>query len=374
MEEDGWPRKKVLSKLEDFSTMDRHFTEGSIFGSMCTRPHDLALHAHAMFLESNLGNRGLYPGTAEMEKELVEDVGTLLHLSDPAGQVVSGGTESNIIALWASREKTNRKRVLLPASAHFSFIKACQMLKMEPVVVPLDEEYVMDLDSLEGALEEELPACIVTVAGATETGYWDPIDKVGAMIRGKDVPLHVDAAFGGFVLPFIDDPPEFDFAIPEVTSITIDPHKMGMGTIPSGMIIYRQDSFLSGIRSQSPYLTQRTHYSVTGTKGSAGVASAYSAVKSLGRRGYARVVKRCMEMTDYAIVKAENIGISPSLPPKINVLVLDVEEPEELYQKLMGEGLFASVSKNPPGLRLVIMPHVDRSSLDRFFSAVEGVL
>ena len=66
---------------------------------MCTVPHPVAVKAHGMFMETNLGDPGLLPGTASLERLLIERFGTLFHMTDAGGYATSGGTESNIQAL-----------------------------------------------------------------------------------------------------------------------------------------------------------------------------------------------------------------------------------------------------------------------------------
>ncbi len=79
-------------KQED---LDHNF----ILSSMCTLPHEVAVRAHCMFMETNLGDPGLFPGTAALERLLIERFGTLFHLPEAGGYATSGGTESNIQAL-----------------------------------------------------------------------------------------------------------------------------------------------------------------------------------------------------------------------------------------------------------------------------------
>ena len=97
---------------------------------MCTRPHPIAQKAYRMFLNSNLGDPGLFPGTARLEKEVIEQLATLLHGKNCKGFLVSGGTEANLMALLAARNMAGvtEPEVVLPESAHFSFTKICSLL------------------------------------------------------------------------------------------------------------------------------------------------------------------------------------------------------------------------------------------------------
>ena len=218
----GASREVIDAELASASAEDLHFDDGRIFSSMCARPLDIATEAHVRFIEANLGNAGLYPGTQRLEKEVVRAIGGILHHEGAGGSIVSGGTEANITALWIARNVTRRKKVVFPKSAHFSFHKACDILGLEPCMVSLDDNFITDLDEVKRVVSDDVCA-VVGIAGTTELGAVDDIEGLGAYLPDGAL-LHVDAAFGGFVLPFLDNKPKFDFEVPEVSTMTIDPH------------------------------------------------------------------------------------------------------------------------------------------------------
>jgi tyrosine decarboxylase/aspartate 1-decarboxylase len=366
--------KEILKILEDAKREDFNFSDGRVLGSMCTRPLDIAQVAHGMFLEANLGNPGLYPGTKKLENEVIRMQGELLHAPDAAGHVVGGGTESNITALWMARNMSKKKEVVFPKSAHFSIIKACDILDMKPVMVDLDDNYRMDVDTAAKRIGDDT-AAVVGIAGTTELGVIDPIRELGEI--SNDVFFHVDAAFGGYVIPFLKDLgydiPEFDFNVPRVSTMSIDAHKMGMATIPSGSILMRSKKYLEKIVFKSPYLTKEDQTSLLGTRCSAGAVSAYAAMKFLGREGYKKIVRDCMDVTDHAIRKSAGIGLEPVVKPLMNIVNLKLRNPAEVYKALDGLDWKTSTSKNPPALRLVIMPHVTKNIIDEFLDDLEKV-
>ena len=133
MQPKGLSEKTVLAELKKIHNLDQHYADGRILCSMCTTPHPLAKKAYQMFFESNLGDSGLFPGSTQIEKEVVHELATLLQGENAAGFVVSGGTEANLMALLAARNmaKVNQPEVVLPKSVHFSFTKICNLLKFE---------------------------------------------------------------------------------------------------------------------------------------------------------------------------------------------------------------------------------------------------
>ncbi len=379
MWERGIEEEKVLAELEVASSHDLQFSDGRIMGSMCTLPRPVSLKAHMDFIESNLGNAGLYPGTKALETEIIEQLGQLMNGRNISGHIVNGGTESNIMALWIARNMTGKKEVVFPKSAHFSFMKACDLLAMTPIEVPLDENFTIDLDKARWAISDKT-AIVIGMAGTTELGLIDPIRELADFIPSNTF-FHIDAAFGGFVIPFLNDMgyslPDFDFSIPEVSSMTIDPHKMGMSTMPSGAFLVRHPEHAEKIATRAPYLTLLNQTTLSGTRCSAAVASTYAAMRSLGRSGYRQIVRDCMEVTHYAAARAVEMGLELVTEPVMNVLGIylpEGKEPAAVQATLKKKNWMVSVAENPKCLRLVIMPHVKKENIDSLFIDLGDVL
>jgi tyrosine decarboxylase/aspartate 1-decarboxylase len=374
----GEPREKIMADLEAALAIDYGFSDGRVLSSMCTKPLDLAKEAHAMFIESNLGNAGLYPGTLSLEKQVIDELSGLLGGSGKiAGGIVSGGTEANITALWIARNVTHRKKVVFPKSVHFSFHKACDILGMVPVVVDLNEDYTVDIDLAARMMDKDV-AAVVGIAGTTELGVVDDIGALAGIVP-EGVFLHVDAAFGGFVLPFLRELghkiPNFDFSVGGVTSISADPHKMGMSTVPSGALLVRDREWFRTIHKDAPYLDTLGQLSaLSGTRCSAAVAATYATMRSLGREGYTRIVSDCMDVTAHALARARKMGLEPVIEPVMNILCLRVADPKGMQEALDRRGWKVSVARNPPSLRLVVMPHVTKQMVDSMFADMEEIL
>ena len=376
MREKGMGLPELVEELLKYHRMDEHFSKGRILGSMCTEPHPVARAAHMLFIEANLGNPRLYRGTASMEKEVIGDLGRLMGLDEPAGYILSGGTEANITALYLAKKKTGGRYVVYPKSAHFSIQKAIKLLDLKPLPVELTEEYVMDVDHLRKRLEEVSPgrlAAAVAVAGSTELGTVDPVDEISSALP-PGVPLHVDAAFGGFVLPFLPFRGKYNFEVDGVTSMTVDPHKMGLSTIPSGALLIRGFEDLKRIAVSSPYLTEPFAYTLAGTRASAAVAATWAVMNHLGREGYGRVVEECMENTRFLDRGMTELGFPHIIEPVINVLASGTADPEGLQKRLEDAGWYVSKVCKPPALRFVLMPHVKRRHLEEFLKDFEALI
>ncbi len=359
-------REKGCSREELFSFLARRREEdleyGRILSSMCTMPHPVALEAEALFAGTNLGDPGLFPGTAGVERLLVERLGELLHHEGACGYATSGGTESNIQILRMARGLAEVKdpNVVVPESAHFSFEKACDLLSMEIRTVPLDGDLRMDAEAAEERIDRNT-VCLVGIAGTTEYGMVDPIRALSDIAVDRGVFLHVDAAFGGLVIPFLENPPPFDFSLPGVSSVSVDPHKMGMSPIPAGVLLVREKGMLAPLSVATPYLTVKKVYTLTGTRPGGPVAGAFAVLEYLGREGMRSVVRGCMANTARLIEGLGTFGIPKAVTPDLNVATFVCNGVPPGWQ----------VSRTRKGhLRIVCMPHVSRDRVESFIAAM----
>ncbi len=363
----------VLRELEEFRRRDIPYSR--VLSSMCTEPHPIAVEAHKMFINTNLGDPGIFRGTMELERKLIAMLGELLHNKNAAGYICSGGTEANIQAIRAARN-VQRKRnpnIVVPVTAHFSFEKIGDILGVEVRRAACDEEYRADVSEMERLIDDSTVA-IVGIAGTTELGQIDPIVELAKLAEEKQIELHVDAAFGGLVIPFMDDPYPFDFQNAGVSSITIDPHKMGMATIPAGGILFRDESYLKSLEVETPYLTSKTQYTLTGTRPGTGVASAYAVLKHLGYEGMRRIVAECMKNTRAIVEEMRGLGFEPVIEPVMNVVAFATEKAEKLKEELYRRGWVISTMRNPRAIRFVIMPHVTEEVIKEFVGVMRSVI
>jgi len=378
----GLPQKVILKELESKLKKDFTFKSGRIIGSMCTEPHPFARKLYVRYLEKNLGDSGLCPGVAELEKEAVKMIGALFSNPEVSGHIVTGGTEANILAMWAAKKLSNneRREVIVPASAHCSFDKAADILGLKVVKVGLNSNFQVDVSAVKDALNSKTLA-IVGVAGTTDLGVVDPIDELSKIALENKIYLHVDAAFGGFVLPFLRElsynVPNFDFALPGVCSITVDPHKMGLAPIPAGGILFRNEEIRKAIAWKIPYLAggETEQATLTGTRSGASVIAVWALLKHLGMEGYKKIVQRCMRLTWKLVEEIRGIeGLDIVTKPTMNVVGLksEVFDIRQLARELRHRGWAISVF--PKHIRIVVMPHLRKEHVKSFIEDLREVV
>jgi tyrosine decarboxylase/aspartate 1-decarboxylase len=217
---------------------------------------------------------------------------------------------------------------------------------------------------------------IVGIAGTTEFGQIDPIRALSELALERDLFLLVDAAFGGFVIPFLDKNYEFDFSLDGVSAITIDPHKMALSTLGSGCLLFREESYLDELVVATPYLTTKRQCSLTGTRSGASAAATYAVLKHLGKEGLKGIVDECMRLTRLLMKGTKRLGIFPVIEPVMNVVTLSLPEAEvnRVANALEERRWRVSVTRTPKALRLVIMPHTDDETIKLFLEDLEDVV
>jgi len=338
-----------------------------VLSSMCTDPHPAARKAAERFLATNPGDPETYPAVADLEREAVATLGDVVGLDDPHGYVAAGGTEANLQAVRAARNLADGDvNVVAPESAHFSFQKAADVLDVELRLAPTDADHRADVDAVAGLADDDT-AVVVGVAGTTEYGRVDPIPALADVAADVDARLHVDAAWGGFFLPFTDH--DWSFTDAPVDTMTIDPHKVGQAPVPAGGFLARDAETLDALAIETPYLESDTQPTLGGTRSGAGVAGAHAALDALWPEGYREQYERSQSNADYLASELAARGydvVDPELP------LVAADLPDAEFEALREQGWRVSRTASN-ALRVVCMPHVTREMLDAFLADVDAL-
>ncbi|WP_410765364.1 tyrosine decarboxylase MfnA [Haloferax sp. DFSO60] len=339
-----------------------------VLSSMCTKPHPAARSAAERFLATNPGDPATYQAVAALEEDALAYLSEITGLQTPHGYITSGGTEANIQAVRAARNYLSRDdpNVVAPESIHFSFQKAADVLGVELRIVPVDDDYRADTEAVRAAVDDNT-IVVAGVAGTTEFGRVDPIPELTEIAHDAGALMHVDAAWGGFILPFTDH--EWSFAHAPIDSMTIDPHKYGQAVVPAGGLLFREREVLDALAIDTPYLESTSQASLTGTRSGAGVASAAAAMRELWPTGYREVYETQQANAEWLYEQLTARGydaVEPELP------LVAAELPESEFESLRDLGW--RISRTASGeLRIVCMPHVTRESLRAFLSDLDSL-
>ena len=380
----GFPRKgydwrDVLAELyERFMREPKHLVN-HIIGSMTTRPHPLSIEAYKLFMFFNANDPLVFKETSRLESEVIEMLGEILGGRNVSGIITTGGTEANISAIYLAREH-GYENVYVPLTAHNSIRKAVHLLRVRGIDVKVDEEFHVDLDDLERKLEEHGPGVIVLTAGTTGFGTVDNVEEASKIASRHNSVIHVDAAFGGFIIPFLREKgyrlPDIGFRNRAVVSVTIDPHKLGLAPIPSGGLVVRSSEWFKPLIFESKYMPMGYQVGLGGTRTGGSIAATWAMLKHFGWEGYSRLAVELMEKT---LKVAEEVGKRDSLrlvvKPETPILCIDVKgvEARLVLEKAWGMGWYPYHCGLVDGVRIVVMPHVGLDELLEFIEVLESI-
>jgi len=374
--------KVLLAELDARLATDWTFSSGRVLGSMCSVPHPVAAAAFERVLEANIGDEGLVPALAALEREAVGQFAGWWGHPEASGRIVSGGTEANVMALWTAKivAGPGKNEVVIPASAHYSFDKAASLMGLTLVKAPVGKDGCLDPAVAEAALTDRTCA-FVGVAGSTALGAVDNVFALAEVARRRKVYFHLDASFGGYVLPFLADAgyPVHPFGWPEgMASLSADPHKMGRGPVPSGMILWRDEDLARVSAVEVGYLSggRLRQNTLVGTRSGASVAAVWAVQKHLDRAGYGEVVKTAMGTTVALTNALKGIpGAQPVFDPApLNVVGVRTpgRETGDVVARLRLRGW--ALSQWDGFFRIVVMPHVTPPVIDGFLADLQEVL
>ena len=308
----GLSAEQIRATMEAAQVDDVRWREGKLQGYVYYAGEDvlrIAEETYMRFFSSNPLSPRLFPSLKRFEDEIVAMAADLLHGPDAAGTVTTGGTESNLLAVLAARNRARAERpwitapeIVLPASAHPSFNKAAHYFGMNVIRTALNDDTLANVDALRDAVTDNTVLLVGSAPAYTHGGV-DPIESIAAIAAERGISCHVDACVGGFFLPFVeqlgDDVPLWDFRVPGVTSISADLHKHGFTAKGASLVLHRTpelrayhqfdfDDWPSGRYST---------FTVSGTRAGGAVAAAWAVMNYLGQDGYRRVVDGTMNVT-----------------------------------------------------------------------------
>jgi len=360
------PREGVswIEVLRELRTILRsqptHFT--GFVGSMTTVPHPLAKQVFLEFSELNANDIATFRAIRVLEEEAVSMMGEILGCSSCTGMITSGGSEANIAALYLAREH-GYETVYASPVAHDSVFKAARILRMRVVRVP-HTSFRIDVQMLEKALRENGPGVIVATVGTTGFGTIDPVEEVCKLARSYGCVVHVDAAFGGFVAPFIYRGRRLCFENSAVVSATMDPHKLGLAPIPCGGLIVRDERWFEPLVFEARYMPEGRQIGLLGTRSAGSIAAAWAMLKHMGWRGYEAQARILMDRALRLVNLCRSIGIEPVVEPEVPVVCLAIERDNEALEFARRKGLYLYKCGLARGVRVVIGPHVDEGTIE----------
>lgn len=406
------------------------------------RPHEVAVEAYQAFVPLNLNNILLHANgscdgkptgepqfsvTTDREREVMSMLIDLCGgtFATVAGYITSGGTEGNCFGMVMAREYLRRGGNMrdssiegIPIAAvgsyelHYSLLKGLFHCGISPFgeisyrpdgsgfhAVDVSPAGDVDAEQLEAKIRELYVRgirhfVILLTAGTCIGGGVDKIDEIaskdGLLAKLErdyfnDPPhffVHVDAAFGGYVLPFLEKPIKFGFEFSYVQTITLDPHKMGLMMYDCGVFLCRQE-LLSLVSHEVGYVPSPDQ-TMRGSRSAAIPIALWAVTKHLGREGYEQNVRKCRRCALRAqglLATIPGVLVVPS-PMNFASFSIDRDKPDPADQDPFVDAFALRFEEVPKEFRdgnsgrhrllikIPIMPHTTDEHIDAFVTAL----
>lgn len=348
--EKGITPEEILERFtEDVVTHAMQVPSPRYYGQFNPTPLPIGVWADALAsaLNQNAGAWRNGPTSAMIEARVLRWLCELIAYGPESfGVLASGGTEANLIALKCARDRAQPTAigqglrsaprgltVYASEQCHFSIERSVDILglgRSSLRKIATDERFHMSTDALQEQIEVDrsagcTPCCVIGIAGATSTGVIDPLAELAAIAKENHCWYHVDAAYGG-TLAFSEKHRGKLKGIELADSVTFDPHKWMFVPFACGAVLVRdggrvlRDSFditpeyLNEDRGGADVEFDFFRYGQMGTRRFSSL-KLWMALKFMGRQGYADVIERQIDLTDYLASRLDELTDFQRLGP-----------------------------------------------------------
>ncbi len=319
-------------------------------------------------------------GTISMEREAVGMMASLLGNPAAGGFITTGGTESNLASMRLARNSGQQAEpeIIIPVTMHFSFRLGAELMKIKLVEIDVDSDtYLPRMEDVEKAITPRTVGLVCSAPGGT-FGIMDNVAAFAELAWRKGLYLHVDAAFGGFILPFMRDlgyaVPPFDLSLKGVSSIMTDGHKLGLLPISTGFFLANDPGLFETIPTESTLI-----HTTSSTKPGSRAAGAWATFRNLGREGYRQSTAHVLKLRDLIVDGVTAIpGMTLAVPRFITVVGFTSKtiNLEDVHQHMAedGWGQGYGILRGKPFIRLSIHPSRDEAHARGFVKAFEAAV
>ena len=346
-----------------------------------------------------------YPQTEVIQERLINMLGRLFNAPEEktfAGTATIGSSEAIMLGLlahkwnWKKQRQDNNKscdkpNIVFGADAHVCWDKFAKYFDVEPRIIPMEKDrFTISAETVAERIDENT-ICVGAILGTTFTGEADPVKEINDLLvdiertKGWNIPIHVDAASGGFISPFANPEMEWDFRLSHVRSINVSGHKYGLVYPGLGWLVFRDHSDLpEDLVFYVNYLgDEMPTYTLNFSRGANTILSQYYNMLRLGKEGYARVAMNVLENARYlsrclaGSDKFEVLNTANHLPivtvklkEQVSYTVFDISH------KLRERGWLLPAYTLPPNaesiaiMRVVVKENFSRDMADLLFSDI----
>ncbi|XP_051504453.1 sphingosine-1-phosphate lyase 1-like isoform X2 [Myxocyprinus asiaticus] len=387
----GLNHKQLLDKIREYETLSEvDWAKGKVSGAVYwgdEKLTDLLVKVYGDFAWTNPLHPDLFPGVRKMEAEVVRMTCALFNGGpNSCGTVTSGGTESILMACKAYRDMAHERgikhpEIIAPVSVHAAFDKAAHYFGMKLIHIALDKKTMkVDVKAMRRAISKNT-AMLVCSAPQFPHGIMDPVGEVAKLAVKYNIPFHVDACLGGFLIVFMQkagyklDP--FDFRVKGVTSISADTHKYGYAPKGSSVVLYCDRKYRHYQYFVAPDWQGGIYASpsMAGSRPGGIIAACWATMMHMGENGYVEATKKIIETAHKiktGIRKVEGVFVFGD--PEVSVVALgsNVFDIFRLSNALTSKGWNLNTLQFPSSIHIcVTMLHTQPGVAEQFINDVK---
>ncbi|HBI01246.1 MAG TPA: aminotransferase class I/II-fold pyridoxal phosphate-dependent enzyme [Flavobacterium sp.] len=330
----GFPASKLDGKV--FYDNAPFLKEAPTLQTFVANPNHIGCHT--------LGDsESVFSGTQQLEREVLDAMAIDVFKSKPNafdGYISPGGTEANIQALWMYRNyfqqecnaNLNEIAIIASEDTHYSIPKGANLLQLDWLKIPVVfNTREIDKKALQTILEKahlngKKHFIVVSNMGTTMFGSVDnPNDYIEILNELKlSFKLHVDGAYGGFVYPFSNPNSTINFSHPDISSITIDAHKMLQAPYGTGIFICRKDLIHHVLTREAEYV-EGMDVTLCGSRSGANAIAVWMILSTYGPHGWFEKVSTLQGRTDFLCRELDKIGVNYFREPFMNIVTIHSE-------------------------------------------------
>ena len=300
------------------------------------------------------------------EREVLDFFAQLLEApqDDYWGYVTNGGTEGNMYGLYLARELHPEGMVYFSEDTHYSVAKILRVLHTRNIMIKSQPNGEMDYDDLRETLRihRDVTPIVFANLGTTMTGAIDDVKKINDIFQDLALSrhyIHADAALSGMILPFVNNPQPYRFS-DGIDSVSVSGHKLIGSPLPSGVVLARK-RYVDRIARSVEYVGV-LDTTLTGSRNAITPIYLWYAIKRHGVEGFRRVVRRSLELADYAIEQFREAGIEAWRNPN-SITVVFPRPPAEVMDRWQ-------IAPYRKIAHIITLPHVDESAIDRLVDQI----
>lgn len=375
----GIPASKLDSKV--FYDQATFLKDAPFLQAIVQNPNHIGCHT--------LGESEHYfAGTQAIEREVIQMLSEDIFNAEEDscdGYIASGGTEANIQAVWMYRNlfmneyQAKPEEILLLASedTHYSVAKASNLLQIKHRSVPVAmNDRQIDLTALGSIIAEEKGlgikyVIVISNVGTTMFGSIDNPDDYARILAQYELhfKIHMDAAFGGFIYPLVDGEHNVGFKNSNVSSITLDAHKMLQAPYGTGVFLARK-GLINNVYTKEAQYVNGMDITLCGSRSGANAIAVWMILKTYGPYGWLEKLNTLLYRTDRCCYHLDLCGVRYYRHPKMNIITIRAEDmPLSLAEEF---GLVPDTHEGAANwYKIVVMEHVEIEMLKAFTDKLE---